>query len=474
VNGLWSNPELVRHVRAELRPVRAASAAAVTGVVLLLIWLAARNAGPQKVAIAVFGSVVGLQFVFGALWCALTCGNALSKERVQRTFDFLRTTRLTASELVTGKLLGEPVLGYFVLACSLPLSLAAGWAAGFSMAVWLQITLLLASFSLLVAVVSLWLSMLSDRGGLAVVLGLFFALWSIAWPGSPFPAVAALFPYVPVVVVLSDGRGIPPATVFGYNVGYFAAGLLLHVTLGAWFFLMLARNLKKGLDQMRLLSRWQAVGLAAYVNLLYHAFLNLERPGMAAVASQGAVILNGTLLFACGTAMLTPYEALKVWQRRHDEGRASYFSEDGLSWPWLVWVAGAGLVMLALRAATSGIPRGSWNVATAAAQMAIFLVFAIRDVTFLQYCGLTRMKSPLTKGFLYLLLYYVAVGIAATLPDPAGALLAGLMPFTAVKSQVPFASYLGAVAQIPMIILLLQAISHQLRRPVIMARASAA
>ena len=40
--------------------------------------------------------------------------------------------------------------------------------------------------------------------------------------------------------------------------------------------------------------------------------------------------------------------------------------------------------------------------------MAAVLIFVTRDVLFLQWCRLTRLRAPLIKGALYLCLYYIA------------------------------------------------------------------
>src|SRR5258708_23149730 len=41
----------------------------------------------------------------------------------RKTWDFQRATRLSPAELLTGKLLGEPVLAYFIVVCCLPMAL---------------------------------------------------------------------------------------------------------------------------------------------------------------------------------------------------------------------------------------------------------------------------------------------------------------------------------------------------------------
>jgi hypothetical protein len=46
-------------------------------------------------------------------------------------------------------------------------------------------------------------------------------------------------------------------------------------------------------------------------------------------------------------------------------------------------------------------------------QSLVVCVFVVRDVLFVQWCRLTRLRSPVIKGFLYLCLYYAASVIVA-------------------------------------------------------------
>jgi hypothetical protein len=52
-----------------------------------------------------------------------------------------------------------------------------------------------------------------------------------------------------------------------------------------------------------------------------------------------------------------------------------------------------------------------------AVSLIIVLVFITRDVLFMQWCKLTRLRSPLVKGVLFLGLYYAAVAVLFTVID---------------------------------------------------------
>lgn len=488
----WRNPEFVRHLRAELRPPRAITAALVVLVICSLVGLSCW--GAQKDLSREFFRVfhlwlVGIQCLVLGLWCAGSCGSAITRERELKTYDFLRTTRLTPGELVVGKALGVPIMGYFAVACSLPISVVAGILAGYSLGVILPTYLLLAVFALFVALVSLWLSMLLEKTSAAaatllvlapLALGFSFAYSAFAGFGaiSIFPALYSLYG------ANSDLTRVVP-TFFGFSTHFFLLTLLLYATFGAWFVLMLVRNLKKDREQVRLLSRWQAIGFVAFLNVLFYAFLDpkgLTPPFYSAeripphAVSGIAVVVNGVILILIGLATLAPHERLKVWWRRRTAGREKYLSADGLPWPWVAIAAVVAYGMLAAEAAglRSAVPIDDWRLGNTAIQMLAFLVFITRDILFLQWCNLTRMKRPVFKGFLYLCLYYAAAGIlgavVSSVSEGTGGFIFGLFtPFLTLSwrslwpGDVP-GLYLGLGLQVGAAIILLQLISRRLSR----------
>jgi multisubunit Na+/H+ antiporter MnhC subunit len=267
--------------------------------------------------------------------------------------------------------------------------------------------------------------------------------------------------------------------------------LFLYVLLGAWLVLMIVRNLKRDLPQIQLLSRWQCVGLMGFWNLLFYAFLDtkvfLRNPSplhselyayRAYEIAMMAVMWNSVFLFLIGLASLSPHEKLKTWWRRWKSGDGSYFAPDGLPWPWLVPAAIIGYGMLAAEAfgLRSTVPLAEWRLGFAALASGAFLVFTARDVIFLQWCLLTRMKHPVMKGILFLVLYNTAVGLvgavitmisSATTPR----VLALLTPYVLLgggeKPPSPPAFILSAiVVQGGICALFLYAIQGRLSRPV--------
>jgi hypothetical protein len=156
----WRNPEFVRHVRAELRPMRAITLVAVALLVCVLIWLScwsfvqsnlerARNgahefnseawatrvqqleqSSTRDTWLLFFQWAFGLQAGVLTLWSLFACAQSVAGERDRQTWDFQRTTSLTPGEMLVGKVLGEPVLTYFLGACLFLLTAIAGLVGG--------------------------------------------------------------------------------------------------------------------------------------------------------------------------------------------------------------------------------------------------------------------------------------------------------------------------------------------------------
>ena len=102
----WRNPLLILHARSELRPARAATVAVISLIVCVLIAMGCWSANPgnaREFWVDFYGWLLGAQFLLLGVWSAGTCGHAIARERELKTFDFLKTTRLTAGEIMVGK-----------------------------------------------------------------------------------------------------------------------------------------------------------------------------------------------------------------------------------------------------------------------------------------------------------------------------------------------------------------------------------
>jgi hypothetical protein len=489
----WRNPLLILHVRSSLRPARAAMAAALSLIVCVLIAMGcwSGNSGNLREFWAHFyGYLLGAQFGLLGVWSASMCGQAVAQERQLKTFDFLKTTRLTALEIMVGMVLGAPIVAYFIIACTLPITIVAGLIGGIRPFAILGSVVLLLAFNLFYSLVALLASMLVEKSssGAVGLLGLLSNLFFLAFADSPFPGFATIsvLPAVLSIHHVDVSMGHIHPTVFGFEAPGIVLSLVLYTLLGSWLVLMVVRNLKRDIPEIQPLSRWQCVGLAAFGNLLFYAFLDTSALTLNFGASSDhaysiaayAVAWNAVFLFLIGLAALSPHEKLKVWWRKWKARESSYFASDGLPWPWLVPAAIIGYAMLAAEGMgmRSAIPMGEWRLGIAALAFGAFLAFTIRDILFLQWCLLTRMKHPMMKGILVLALYNAAVSLvglvlAVIATHSTAKALTLLTPFVMIreldKPDIPAAFILAGVAlQVGICVLILLAIQERLARPV--------
>jgi len=238
---------------------------------------------------------------------------------------------------------------------------------------------------------------------------------------------------------------------------------------------MLLRNLKKDREDIRLLSRWQAVGFTAYVNVLLFALLDLSpkyslpsyrlEPASASDVAAGYLALNFLILYAVGLATLTPPARLKSWWRQSVQDVRFYWSEDGPPWPWMIVSAGAALILFVLEAivSTKFIPFSNWSIHGVAGRLAVLLVFAVRDVLFLQWCALKGFQRPVLKSMLFLSLYYITVlTIAGFFFRSSLAWFTPSGAFGDPDLATPTSTLVGVVLQIGVSVYLLIAIRHRL------------
>ena len=512
----WKNPEFVRHCRSELRRSRALTVLAVVVVLWILVGLGcwaerthemerARSSSeqtgrptatqladmeernPAEFWLLYYRSLMIGQVGLLTFWVLFACAQSVSGERERKTWDFQRTTRLSSSELLIGKLLGEPVLAYFIIFCCIPVSFFAGLRGEVGFLGVLYAYAIIFSSALFVGMIGIWLSSMFEsrsRGvGILGALGL-YALISIAaaFSDTMFPGIAALSPFTGLSSLsgtLGTTRGAINPTLFSHRIPWVAMTLLLHITFGAWFVLMVVRNLKRDPDELRMLSRWQVVGCVAFLNLLaYGLFDQTAEANLNAKDFATLIVgLNTLILALMGLATLTPHERLKVWWRRAHAKQAGIFAEDGLPWPWLAISAAIayGLMIWGLSAWKSALGYDPKVFESGAIQLLGILIFITRDVLFIQWCTLTRMRAPVFKGILFLGLYYAAMIIITVVLNinsyQTSARFANLVTPGGIFRRFdgfyfPATVFAGMGIQLAAIMVLLMLINRRLARPV--------
>ena len=518
----WNNPEFVRHRRAELRTTRAITFAAIVLVICVLVWLGCwieratemaamhrqsqqfgkpngaslaqmDEESPAKVWAAFYSVLMYSQLAVLTFWSLLCCAQSVSGERERKTWDFQRATRLNPPELLLGKLLGEPVLAYFIVACCLPVTLIA---AVLGHQYWRSVLcayLLILLGAVFIGLAGLWMSSLFESRSRGVgLIGTFtlYLLFGFAGKiaeGSHFPGLAAFSPLNGLGSMLDDdGQGYV-ATIFGSPVSWLRTSALLYVSFGSWFVVMLLRTLKEDFDQIRPLSRWQSVGCAAFLNVTFYALFSPGLKDYSMSARQFAtlmVFINGIILFAMGLATVTSYERLKVWWRTRSQKRLSLFAEDGPPWPWLALSGAVAYLLLVWGLFTwknvLGFDRQTLE--SGLVQFLAVSIYVTRDVLFIQWSRLTHMRAPVLKGFLYVSLYYVIAmvlsAVFAVHSNSSGqTVLSLLTPAGVLENEVTGFHYhavvfVGMVTQLAAIVLLLIAIAAKVRHSAVLSAAT--
>ena len=526
----WQNPEFIRHCRSELRRNRMTTVALVVffvcGLTILACWVAAKaqmtfyhsqelvvvkppipSAAPAQrssepsdhdanrptlmdssdvkptiasaTALKSYDPLMFVQFGVLTFWSLLSCTQGISRERERNTWDFQRTTRLTPSELLIGKLLGEPVLAYFIFLCVLPVTIVTGMMGHVPL---LQI--LLADFvtviaALFIGIAGLWVSSLfeSRSRGIGLIAGLAIYgmfLGSAGLNDSPFRGLAGFSPLITLLPLLGRSTAVLRPMLFGGQVPWLVITILLYVSFGSWLVLMLVRNLKKDVNETQLLSHWQAVGCCAFLNFVLYALLDPMRANSFPTASDFVsimVLINGIIFFFLGVAMLSTSERIDPESLL---SARSFLSGNGLQWPWLMISAVVSYIFLiwGLYMWKNQIGFDGHLIAWGAVSMLIVLIFIIRDVLFIQWCKLTRLRSPLVKGVLFLSLYYAGAGVLYSVMDVTSHtaatgiahVLTPVAAFTYNSAMVPVSVVAGIVIQVMAIAYLLSAIRGRVQK----------
>jgi hypothetical protein len=440
---LFSNPELIRNARSQLRWGRMLATAAICVVLSVTIgFMFAYGLGKNQPAsewgmkyLQTFFVIQGVVLVIGG---ALMCLNAVHREKEMNTFDFQRVTRLTPMELGLGKLFGAPIMAYFVALCFLPAAIfgAIAGRARPSFVIAAYAVLLLGA--LLMHSMALMFSIFVPKGTnpSALMLLMLFVLPSFITPTETreWFDVASTSPLVAVSLldetswrvatkigpksgaVMSD---TPMTDVFfGLAAHHVPVVLLIYITFIAWFLLAVTRTIKRDPTVYEVYSPPQMLGLLLYVNFLLIGFFRwkLEPAIRYSAASSPLEIqslffgFNFTLLLVMGFALMRNRDQIRRRLRELGEAASNFAAA---LWPATYVVAGVLLVglavvgMIQLHQASGQ----AWGVDFAIFRVVFLGVWLARDLLFLQWMNLTRGKRPLMMGVLYLLVFYTCLSI---------------------------------------------------------------
>ncbi|HUN88677.1 MAG TPA: hypothetical protein VMU28_07780 [Terriglobales bacterium] len=500
---LAKNPEFVRHVRAEMRAPRMLLSGGLALLICFLMqqghsqWVAAvyptNRPDPLPVAQTLYFWILCVIAVTLPLWCLSSCLQAIAAERQMKTYDFVRTTRLTALELLLGYIFGTPIMAYYTVGLAAVVAFCAGLKEHVPVSAMLVTYLMLWVLAIFASLLGLLISLVVEKPRAA---GLLFVLLFFCWPmgalavaagKSPFPGISALGVITGLLPFYGTHDPSLPSSApfFGIQVPLILVSLFLYVTLGAWIVMALLNNLKKEREEIRLFTNRQALAFSVYMNVLLVGFFDTTAVRARFLFEEAVGVflaLNLMAFYVTGLVTLTSAERLKSWYREYKAGRQGYLSNNGLPWPWIFiagFIAYDGFAAITLLASNSRSPNIGFG--TAAFATLLLLVFAIRDILFLQWCMLTRMKNPVSKGVGLLFLYYIAVVLLSSVfgrHDYGGKVPAGLAIFTPAavfnQGKIQGDAVFGLVLQSLVILVLLVLINERLAsRPKAMAAAAA-
>ena len=439
----WSNPELLRNARIQLRPGRAIAAAIICAAISLTIWYSFEFRATTKSvaddAIEMFKFILQIQvfvlLIGGGIYELLS----VHREKELNTFDYQRVTRLSSFELAVGKLFGAPILTYFIVLCLMPVAIFAA-ALGHA-----PVALVVEAYAILVAgciafhLLALLVSTTLGRGVSAIAVLPYLVLVAMTSvdffasqgtdlsPSASVWTVHQLNPFAASAMFAKDlSQGLSDLF-FGVSAPHFAVLMVIYVTLIAWFLLAIVRNLKRDPAVYELYSPLQAFAFAIYLNVLVLGFFNWKAPlGMPIIVDnqlrgfntlpprQVEVMLlgGGFWLFALlGTVLLRNRELVRQRIQVLGDRAAGFWAA---LWPAPYVLAGTivtGLGILELIRVYRNISGGDWDWALALANIAFFALWLARDLLYLQWMGLRRTRRPLVSAFLYLLVFYTCTGI---------------------------------------------------------------
>ena len=460
---VFTNPEIIRNARIQLRPRRMISAAALCAAIEVALYYAFFHGGVNVDSGGTgYGGGPGLLHVILIIQAlvlviggGIACLHAIQREKDQNTFDFQRLTRLSPFELTIGKLFGAPLMAFFVFLCFLPAAIVGAIAARAPWTIVLVAYALLILGSIIYDAFALVISLFLRRGAVTWAILFFISIAAITSGSTSNLALGGLSPFVTVSLAQQTSWSLGSQTMqigrraftapspfhdlfFGLSVHHAFVLLIFYLTILAWLVPAVARNIKRDSANYELYTPAQALGFLWYLNFILFAFFPWKaRSGALGFsgkltpfdAQSALLLLNIIAFFIFGFILLRNRNRMR--RRLHSIEAAPTALES--IWPAPYIFLGAILVgaTMILIIQWKRDPTLEWNLAVAIFRVIFFAVWLSRDLLFLQWMNLRRGRHPLPLGVLYLIVYYVCAGLVV------GALHLAQNPFTAIFLPTP-------------------------------------
>jgi len=446
---LFTNPEIVRNARIQLRPRKLLIAAGVCAAIEVALYYAFFHGGvapPPAFIVATRGqellrTILTIQAVVLVIGGGIACLHAIQREKDQNTFDFQRLTRLSPFELTIGKLFGAPLMAFFVFLCFLPAAIVGAIAARAPWTIVLVAYALLILGSIVYDAFALVISLFLRRGAVTWAILSFLAVVLVSSTGSyDMPSTFVFGPVSPFAAVslarqnswlISSGTkfdGVPfnmfRDLFFGVPVHHALVLFVFYLTILAWLIPAVSRNIKRDPTSYELYTPAQALGFICYLNFILLAFCQFTHPNMSwngkswnfnipptppFDVQSALIMINILLFFIFGFVLLR--NRVRMRRRLHGIEAGPVALES--VWPAPYILLGAILVGAAMILVIQWKrdPSLEWSLAVAIFRVIFFAVWLSRDLLFLQWMNLRRGRHPLPLGVLYLIAFYVCAGI---------------------------------------------------------------
>lgn len=462
---LFSNPEILRNARIQLRPRKMLIAAGICAVVEVALGYAFfYGSGDLDISgtfysrgQALLHTIMWIQVLVLVIGGGIACLHSIQREKDQNTFDFQRITRLSPLELTLGKLFGSPLMIFFVFLCLMPAAIVGAVSGGASWTIFVAAYVLLTLGSLAYLAFAVVISLFLRRGAVtwAILFFLFFVVYTSSTTlASFYLALGSISPFNAISLahqtswtastgVIQVGSMTIPRPdsfqdfFFGISVHHALVLFLLYITILAWFIPAVARNIKRDPTDYELYTPPQALGFLCYLNFIFFAFFRWDTFGLGAMAGRSRPLspleaqsillgVNILLFFIFGFILLRNRNQARRLLHSGTAGRLEM-------WPAPYLFLGALIVGIAMILVIQWKrdPSLEWSLSIAIYRVAYFAFWLICDFLFLQWAKIQRAGHPLMMGVLYLGVYYACAIIIIS------SLHAWQSPFTAIFLPTP-------------------------------------
>jgi hypothetical protein len=467
---LFSNPEILRNARIQLRPRKLLIAAGICAAISIVLGYVFFHSDAH-ISIDGTGYGPGLGLLHTILWIqaailviggGIACIHAIQREKDQNTFDFQRLTRLSPLELTLGKLFGAPLMVFFVFLCFIPVAIVGAVAGNVSPTILLAAYVLLILGTIVYYSFALVMSLFLRRG--TVTWAILFFLVFVGYTSSSniwlsaYLAFGTVSPFVAIELVRQNSWSLATSTLmigghqfyppnplrdlfFGVTVHHALVLFIFYITILAWLIPAVARNIKRDPTNYELYTPSQALGFLCYLNFILFAFFVWRSPApiFGSVAwpqsftpldAQSMLLSTNILLFfVFGFILLRNRNQIRRYLHGGDPAPIGRLE----TWPAPYLFLAALIVGIAMILVIQWKRDASleWSLAVGIFRIAYFAFWLICDFLFLQWMNLRRGAHPLLIGVLLLGVYYVCAITIVT------SLHLGTNPFAAIFLPTP-------------------------------------